>query len=105
MNAEDATVAGAVAEAGDALAAAIDDIALRLGRGGRLIYIGAGTSGRVAALEAAGGGPTFRLPAGGGGAIVAGDAEDAEDDREAGDADLRRLGIGAVDVVVGVSAS
>src|SRR4051794_545117 len=105
MNSEDATVAGAVAEAGDALAAAIDDIAARLSRGGRLIYIGAGTSGRVAALDAAECGPTFGLRPGEVVAVVAGDAEDAEDDRVAGDADLRRLAVGEVDVVVGVSAS
>jgi N-acetylmuramic acid 6-phosphate etherase len=105
MNAEDATVAGAVAEAGDALATAIDDIAGRLARGGRLIYIGAGTSGRVAALDAAECGPTFGLRPGEVVAVVAGDSEDAEDDREAGAADLRQLGIGSTDVVVGVSAS
>jgi N-acetylmuramic acid 6-phosphate etherase len=105
LNAEDATVAGAVGEAGDALAAAIDDIAERLARGGRLVYIGAGTSGRVAALDAAECGPTFGLRPGEVVALVAGDAEDAEDDREAGESDLRALGIGADDVVVGVSAS
>jgi N-acetylmuramic acid 6-phosphate etherase len=105
LNAEDATVAGAVAQVGDALAWAIDDIAQRLARGGRLAYVGAGTSGRVAALDAAECGPTFGLRPGEVVAVVAGDAEDAEDDREAGESDLRALGIGADDVVVGVSAS
>jgi N-acetylmuramic acid 6-phosphate etherase len=105
LNAEDATVAGAVAEAGDALALAIDDIVRRLARGGRLVYVGAGTSGRVAALDAAECGPTFGLRPGEVVAVVAGDTEDAEDDREAGAADLRALGIGTDDVVVGVSAS
>jgi N-acetylmuramic acid 6-phosphate etherase len=105
MNAEDATVAGAVAEAGDALAAAIDDISARVARGGRLVYVGAGTSGRVAALDAAECGPTFGVRPGEVVAVVAGDTEDAEDDREAGTADLRALGIGADDVVVAVSAS
>jgi N-acetylmuramic acid 6-phosphate etherase len=105
MNSEDATVAGAVAEAGDALAAAIDDIALRLARGGRLVYVGAGTSGRVAALDAAECGPTFGVRPGEVVAVVAGDTEDAEDDREAGAADIRALAIGSDDVVVGVSAS
>ena len=48
LNAEDATVASAVAEAGDALAAAIEQIAGRIAGGGRLVYVGAGTSGRLA---------------------------------------------------------
>jgi N-acetylmuramic acid 6-phosphate etherase len=105
LNAEDATVAGAVAEAGDELATAIDAIAERLARGGRLVYVGAGTSGRLAALDAAECGPTFGSRPGEVVAVVAGDAEDAEDDRIAGVADLGALGVGADDVVVGVSAS
>jgi N-acetylmuramic acid 6-phosphate etherase len=105
LNAEDSTVAGAVAEAGDELAAAIDALAPRLSRGGRLIYVGAGTSGRLAALDAAECGPTFGSRPGEVVAVVAGDAEDAEDDREAGAADLGALAVGADDVVVGVSAS
>jgi N-acetylmuramic acid 6-phosphate etherase len=105
LNLEDATVAGAVAEAGDALAAAIDAIAERLARGGRLVYVGAGTSGSLAALDAAECGPTFGSRPGEVVAVVAGDSEEAEDDREAGVAGLRRLGVGAGDVVVGVSAS
>jgi N-acetylmuramic acid 6-phosphate etherase len=105
LNAEDATVAGAVAEAGDELATAIDAIAERLARGGRLVYVGAGTSGRLAALDAAECGPTFGSRPGEVVAVVAGDAEDAEDDRVAGVADLGALGVGAADVVVGVSAS
>jgi N-acetylmuramic acid 6-phosphate etherase len=105
LNAEDATVAGAVAEAGDALATAIDAIAERLARGGRLIYVGAGTSGRLAALDAAECGPTFGTPPGEVVAVVAGDAEDAGGDRVAGVADLAALAVGADDVVVGVSAS
>jgi N-acetylmuramic acid 6-phosphate etherase len=105
LNTEDATVAGALAEAGDALAAAIDAIAERLARGGRLIYVGAGTSGRLAALDAAECGPTFGTRPGEVVAVVAGDAEDAEDDRVAGVADLAVLAVGGDDVVVGVSAS
>jgi N-acetylmuramic acid 6-phosphate etherase len=105
LNAEDATVAGAVAEVGDELAASIDAIAERLARGGRLVYVGAGTSGRLAALDAAECGPTFGSRPGEVVAIVAGDAEEAEDDREAGAADLGALAVGADDVVVGVSAS
>jgi N-acetylmuramic acid 6-phosphate etherase len=105
LNAEDATVAGAVAESGDALAMAIDAIAARLARGGRLVYVGAGTSGRLAALDAAECGPTFGSRPGEVVAVVAADDEDGEDDRVAGAADVRALGLGADDVVVGVSAS
>src|SRR5438445_4425570 len=105
LNAEDATVASAVAEAGDALAAAIEQIAGRIAGGGRLVYVGAGTSGRLAALDAAECGPTFGSPPGEVVAIVAGDGEDAEDDVERGDTDVRALGVGAEDAVVAVSAS
>jgi N-acetylmuramic acid 6-phosphate etherase len=105
LNVEDATVAGAVAEAGDELASAIDAIVERIARGGRLVYVGAGTSGRLAALDAAECGPTFGSLPGEVVAVVAGEAEDAEDDRVAGVADLGALVIGTDDVVVGVSAS
>ena len=64
LNVEDATVAGAVAEAGDVLAVAIEQISARIARGGRLGYVGAGTSGRLAALDAAECGPTFGSPPG-----------------------------------------
>ena len=105
LNVEDATVAGAVAEAGDALATAIEQIAARVAGGGRLVYAGAGTSGRLAALDAAECGPTYRSPPGQVVAIVAGDGEDAEDDAERGAADVRALGVGVRDAVVAVSAS
>jgi N-acetylmuramic acid 6-phosphate etherase len=105
LNVEDATVAGAVANAGDALAAAIEQIAARIARGGRLVYVGAGTSGRLAALDAAECGPTFGSPPGEVVAIVAGEGEDAEDDVERGEADVQALGVGAEDAVVAVSAS
>src|SRR6476619_5533542 len=52
MGEADATVPHAVAAAGEALAAAIDEIAARLARGGRLVYVGAGTSGRLALVDA-----------------------------------------------------
>ena len=64
LNEEDATVAAAVADTVDELAAAIDAIAERLARGGRLVYAGAGTSGALAALDAAELGPTFGSPPG-----------------------------------------
>src|SRR5260370_37994679 len=60
---EDATVAKAVARAIPAIAKAVDAIAQALQHGGRLIYIGAGTSGRLAALDAAEIPPTFGTPA------------------------------------------
>src|SRR5919199_6107640 len=59
INDEDATVAAAVRRAAPATARAIDAIVERLRVGGRLVYVGAGTSGRLAALDAAECGPTF----------------------------------------------
>ena len=112
MNAKDATVPAAVAEATDQIAAAIDAIAERLGRGGRLIYVGAGSSGRLAALDAAECESTFSSPSGKVVSLLAGghDAsplqqEAAEDDREAGSTDVGALGLTPDDAVVGVSAS
>ncbi len=112
MGEADATVPHAVASAGEALAAAIDEIAARLRRGGRLVYAGAGTSGRLAHVDAVECQSTFgvepdrvvALVAGG----VAGAAtaqEHAEDDAEAGAADVRRLAVDERDAVVGISAS
>ncbi|WP_329187223.1 N-acetylmuramic acid 6-phosphate etherase [Actinacidiphila glaucinigra] len=112
MNAEDTTVPAAVAEQLPAIAAAVDGIAGRMARGGRLVYAGAGTAGRLGVLDASECPPTFNtapgqvrgLIAGGPTAIV--DAvEGAEDSRELAAADLDALGIGPDDTVVGVSAS
>jgi len=112
INAEDATVAGAVAAAAGSLAGVIDAIVARLEAGGRLIYVGAGSSGRLALVDAAECGPTFGIPEGLVSAIVAGGPhalavaqEAAEDDAEAGAADLAAAGVTAADVVVGLSAS
>ena len=112
MNAEDARVPPAVAEASDAIAGAIDDIALRLQQGGRLIYVGAGTSGRLAALDAAECESTFSTRPGQVVALLAGGAstspieqEAAEDDEAAGRRDLEQLEVSTHDAVVGVSAS
>ena len=103
VNEEDATVAVAVAEAGDELAAAIDAIAARLERGGRLVYVGAGTSGRLAALDAAECAPTFGPTP----EVIAVfvDDFDGEDDAARAAADVRALGLGANDALVAVSAS
>jgi N-acetylmuramic acid 6-phosphate etherase len=105
LNVEDATVSAAVAGAGDELAAAVEDIATRISGGGRLVYVGAGTSGRLAALDAVEIGPTFGSPPGEVVAVVAGEGEDAEDDSARGDTDMRALAIGPSDAVVAVSAS
>lgn len=95
-----------------ALAAAADAIAARLQRGGRLFYLGAGTSGRLAILDASECPPTFNTPAelvvaliAGGPAAVQEAIEGAEDDAEAGAADLRAQGLRANDAVVGITAS
>jgi N-acetylmuramic acid 6-phosphate etherase len=112
MNREDATVAAAVASATNAIAAAIDGIVSRLARGGRLVYAGAGSSGRIAALDAAECESTFSTEPGQVLALVAGaglasppEQEAGEDDAEAGAEELRALGVGEADAVVGVSAS
>ena len=105
MNAADATVADAVGAAGDALASAIDAIVERLGRGGRLVYVGAGTSGAIGALDAAEIGPTFGASPGDVLAIDAGDGAEIEDDAPRGAELVRAAGVDAVDAVVGISAS
>jgi N-acetylmuramic acid 6-phosphate etherase len=112
MNAEDAKVAGAVAEELPQIARAIEESAARLRRGGRLIYAGAGTSGRLGVLDAAECPPTFNVPPTmvigllAGGPIAQSQAqEDQEDSAEAGEADVAALNLTANDVVVGVAAS
>jgi N-acetylmuramic acid 6-phosphate etherase len=112
MSAQDATVPTAVAAAGDAIAAAVDEIVERMPRGGRLVYVGAGTSGRLAAVDAAECESTFSIPAERVVALVAGgrtgsalEQEAAEDDDVAGARELTRLAPGPDDVVVGISAS
>jgi N-acetylmuramic acid 6-phosphate etherase len=112
MNAEDATVAAAVGAASRAVAALVDDVAARLALGGRLLYVGAGTSGRLAALDAAECEATFSVEPGRVTALVAGEGasstleqEAAEDDAAAGRADVERFGPGPADAVIGISAS
>jgi N-acetylmuramic acid 6-phosphate etherase len=109
---EDAGVPAAVGAARDAIADAVDAIAERLRRGGRLVYVGAGSSGRIAALDASECESTFSVPPATVVALVAGgtassavEQDAAEDDRASGAADIAALGVGADDVVVGVSAS
>lgn len=112
MNAADATVAAAVATAAPAIAATIDGISARLRDGGRLVYVGAGSSGLVGALDASECEATFSTDPGQVLALVAGGTASrplvqaaAEDDREAGVADVTAIGIGPPDAVVGISAS
>jgi N-acetylmuramic acid 6-phosphate etherase len=108
LNDEDATVAAAVGRAAGPLAAAIDAIVERLQRGGRLVYVGAGTSGRLAHLDAVECAPTFGLAPGSVLALVAGGveaSEAAEDDTSGGERDVAALAVGPADTVVGVSAS
>jgi len=112
MNAEDETVPAAVADATGQIVVAIEAIAESLRRGGRLIYVGAGSSGRIAALDASECESTFSTPPGKVVSLLAGgpdasplEQEAAEDDRELGRADIVALGVRAEDVVVGVSAS
>ena len=112
MNAEDAEVAAAVALAAPAITAAVDGITDRLARGGRLLYIGAGTAGRLGILDASECPPTFGtdpslvvgLIAGGTTALTTA-IENVEDDSAQGAADLAARGTGELDVVVGISAS
>jgi N-acetylmuramic acid 6-phosphate etherase len=112
MNAEDATVAGAVAQTLPQIALALDQIAARIRSGGRLIYVGAGTSGRLGALDAAECPPTFNVPSDmivsciAGGTFAWTEAvEDAEDRADLGEHDLAALGVRAQDAVVGITAS
>jgi len=112
MNDEDARVAVAVRAVLPAIAQAVDIIVDRLERGGRLLYVGAGTSGRLGVLDASECPPTFNTPpeqvqaiiAGGQAAITAA-VEGAEDDPAAGRDDLIARNVSAADVVVGIAAS
>ncbi|MFJ8717759.1 N-acetylmuramic acid 6-phosphate etherase [Streptomyces violaceus] len=112
MNGEDATVAGAVAARLPQIAAAIDAVAERMARGGRLVYAGAGTAGRLGILDASECPPTFNtdpsrvvgLIAGGPEAVVT-SVEGAEDSRELARAALEPAGLTPDDTVVGISAS
>jgi N-acetylmuramic acid 6-phosphate etherase len=110
MNAEDASVAGSVQQELPAISKAIEAISERLRSGGRLIYIGAGTSGHIGALDAYECPPTFNVPKELVVSCVAGTPQganraDYEDNAEAGVADITQLGIGKVDTLVGITAS
>jgi N-acetylmuramic acid 6-phosphate etherase len=112
VNSEDRTVADAVAAERENIARAVEIVVERFRRGGRLIYVGAGTSGRLGVLDAAECPPTFGTDlmmvqgviAGGSGALVR-SKEGAEDDREGGARDLSERGPGPDDVVIGIATS
>jgi N-acetylmuramic acid 6-phosphate etherase len=112
INAEDAKVAQAVKQVLPQIARAIEEIAIRLRRNGRLVYVGAGTSGRLGALDSSECPPTFNIPPDmvisciAGGQQALGKAfEDLEDSWEEGQTDLVSLSISKVDVVIGITAS
>lgn len=112
MNAEDAGVAAAVAKEAETIAAAVDLIAEAFRRGGRLVYIGAGTSGRLGVLDASECPPTFNSPPeqvvgliAGGRTALTNAVEGAEDHPEFAIADLQELGLSQDDVLVGIATS
>jgi N-acetylmuramic acid 6-phosphate etherase len=112
LNAEDRTVPAAVHAAREDLAAVIDLLVEAFRAGGRLVYVGAGTSGRLGVLDASECPPTFGAPpemvvgviAGGYASLVRGQ-EGAEDDMDAGAAAMDERRVGATDVVIGIAAS
>lgn len=112
INSEDAKIAQAVEAVAKPIAEAIDVIADRLSTGGRLIYMGAGTSGRLGVLDALECPPTFNtepelvlgLIAGGPEGLLRA-VEGAEDSHDMGREDLQNLALNKLDVVVGIAAS
>ncbi len=112
MNAADVQVPSVVAGALPQIEKAVEALVLGLGKGGSLIYVGAGTSGRLGVLDAAECPPTFHTPPQMVRAIIAGgdtalrhSVEGAEDDSTAGIHDLTASGVTSADAVVGISAS
>ena len=112
MNAEDAKIIPAVASQAEAIARAIEVIAERLAGGGRLVYVGAGTSGRLGVLDATECPPTFSAPLGqvvgviaGGPPAITASVEGAEDHPELAERDLAEIGFSVGDVLVGIATS
>jgi N-acetylmuramic acid 6-phosphate etherase len=112
MNREDRRVPLAVQHELPAIERAVDAIVAGIRKGGRLLYVGAGTSGRLAALDAAECPPTFGVSPrlvqaiiAGGSRAITGAVEGAEDSVANGARDLRAKKVGPADVVVGISAS
>jgi N-acetylmuramic acid 6-phosphate etherase len=112
INDEDATVAAAVAAVLPQIAQAVDAIAQRFATGGRLFYIGAGTSGRLGVLDASECPPTFSVPPtlfqgliAGGDSALRNSSEASEDSPEQGAADLAAQSFTLQDTLVGIAAS
>src|SRR6478672_2492506 len=112
MNDEDKTVARAIQGALPRIAEMVDRVVDRLRNGGRLFYIGTGTSGRLGVLDAAECPPTFGVSPDLVQAIIAGGyeacyraVEASEDDAEAGALDLKTRDFNARDVLIGIAAS
>ena len=112
MNRQDSKILRAVRRVLPQIAEAIELIAARLEQGGRLIYVGTGTSGRIGALDAAECPPTFgtdprtiQALIAGGEAALARSSESSEDSAELGASDMAKRRPGKKDVVVGISAS
>lgn len=112
INEEDSKVAAAVAMVLPQIAQAIDAIARRFEQGGRLFYIGAGTSGRLGVLDASECPPTFSVPPtlfqgiiAGGDSALRKSSEASEDSPEQGAADLSAHGFSQQDTLVGIAAS
>ena len=112
MNSEDKNVAETVKQALPEIAEAVELITDRLFQGGRLLYVGAGTSGRLAVMDASECPPTFGvsqeliqgLIAGGVSALTV-EIEGVEDDSVAGESVMKKTGVNRKDVVLGLSAS
>ncbi|MCA1752307.1 MAG: N-acetylmuramic acid 6-phosphate etherase [Flavobacteriales bacterium] len=112
INSEDAKVAAAVADVLPAITALTEAAAERMKQGGRLFYIGAGTSGRLGIVDASECPPTFGVPHGlvvglmaGGDTAIRKAVEFAEDDTEQGWKDLEAHAVGPLDTLVGIAAS
>ncbi|MEG3766676.1 N-acetylmuramic acid 6-phosphate etherase [Alteromonas sp. 14N.309.X.WAT.G.H12] len=112
INQEDAKVANAVAQEIPHIAQAVDAIVNRLQAGGRLVYIGAGTSGRLGILDAVECRPTFSVPdtlvigiIAGGETAIQHAVEGAEDNKAQGAKDIQDIDFSEKDVLVGISAS
>ena len=112
INDEDSLVPAAVRATLPAIEKAVEAIVAAFGKGGRLIYVGAGTSGRLGVLDASECPPTFGVPAGkvigliaGGNEALIRATEGAEDRTAAGAADLDRIALEDRDVVVGIAVS
>jgi N-acetylmuramic acid 6-phosphate etherase len=112
MNTEDTSVPKAIARAMPQIEALVPEIVKQMGKGGRLFYIGAGTSGRLGIVDASECPPTFGVPQGwvigliaGGDSAIRKAVEFAEDDKQQGWKDLQEHQVNHKDVVIGLAAS